>query len=68
MHNSSSGGRVAFFFTVRQWEGIPENREPEKCSELRWFSLAALPVHMIDYCRMALTHIGAGRPFSTFGW
>jgi ADP-ribose pyrophosphatase YjhB (NUDIX family) len=24
MHNSSSGGRVAFFFTVRQWEGTPK--------------------------------------------
>jgi mutator protein MutT len=68
MHNSSSGGRVAFFFTVRQWEGMPENREPEKCSDLRWFSLSALPDHMIDYCRVALTHIGAGQSFSTFGW
>ncbi len=28
MHNSSGGGRVAFFFTVRRWDGIPENREP----------------------------------------
>jgi 8-oxo-dGTP diphosphatase len=39
MHSSSSGGRAAFFFTVRHWEGTPENREPEKCSELpgsRW--------------------------------
>jgi 8-oxo-dGTP diphosphatase len=68
MHNSSSGGRVAFFFTVRQWEGVPENQEPEKCSELRWFSLSALPAHMIDYCRVALTRVGAGQPFSTFGW
>src|SRR5450631_2363193 len=28
MHNSSSGGRAAFFFSVRRWEGVPENREP----------------------------------------
>jgi 8-oxo-dGTP diphosphatase len=68
MHNSSSGGRAAFFFTVRIWSGVPENREPEKCSELRWFPLAALPVHMIDYCRVALAHIAAGRAFSVYGW
>jgi 8-oxo-dGTP pyrophosphatase MutT (NUDIX family) len=68
MHNSSSGGRVAFFFTVRQWEGTSENREPEKCSELRWFPLSALPGHLIDYCRTALSHIAAGQPFSAYGW
>jgi 8-oxo-dGTP diphosphatase len=68
MHNSSSDGRAAFFFTVRQWEGTTENREPEKCSELHWFPLSALPDHLIDYCRAALSHIAAGQPFSVYGW
>ncbi len=68
MHNSSSGGRVAFFFTVRRWEGIPENREPGKCGELRWFPLPALPGQLIGYCRAALGHIAAGQSFSVYGW
>jgi 8-oxo-dGTP diphosphatase len=68
MHSASSGGRAAFFFTVRQWEGTPENREPEKCSELVWFALDALPDHLIDYCRVALQHIAADKPFSVYGW
>lgn len=68
MHNSSSGGRVAFFFTVHQWEGAPENREPHKCGELRWFPLTALPDHMIAYCRTALDHVAVGQPFSIYGW
>jgi ADP-ribose pyrophosphatase YjhB (NUDIX family) len=68
MHNASSGGRVAFFFTVRQWEGAPENREPDKCSELAWFSPSALPDHLIPYCRTALAHIIANQPFSAYGW
>jgi|GEM_PF-552358 len=59
MHNSSSGGRVAFFFTVRRWVGDPENREPDKCSGLRWFPLAALPDQLIPYCRTALECITA---------
>jgi 8-oxo-dGTP diphosphatase len=68
MHSSSSGGRAAFFFTVRQWDGTPENREPEKCTELAWFSLGALPDRMIGYCRVALDYIAAGEPFSVYGW
>jgi 8-oxo-dGTP diphosphatase len=68
MHNSSSGGRVAFFFTVRRWVGDPENREPDKCSGLRWFPLAALPDQLIPYCRTALECITADHCFSTFGW
>ncbi|TCJ35205.1 NUDIX domain-containing protein [Parafrankia sp. BMG5.11] len=68
MHNSSSGGRAAFFFTVREWDGEPENREPEKCRELAWFPPDALPDHLIAYCRTALEHIAAGQPFSTYGW
>jgi len=68
MHNSSGGGRAAFFFIVREWDGEPENREPEKCSELAWFPLDALPDHMIAYCRAAMEDIAAGRSFSVFGW
>ncbi|PPJ23134.1 NUDIX hydrolase [Nocardia nova] len=68
MHNSSSGGRMAFFFTVRTWQGEPTNREPEKCSALEWFAADTLPDHMIDYCRVAMEHIAHGRSFSVYGW
>lgn len=68
MHNASGGGRAAFFFTVRLWEGTPQNREPDKCSELRWFPLHELPDHLIDYCRTALSYIAANQPFSVYGW
>lgn len=68
MHNSSSGGRIACFFSVRQWDGTPTNCEPDKCGELRWFPLDDLPTNMIGYCRTALQHISAGEPFSTYGW
>ena len=68
MHSSSSGGRAAFFFAVRRWDGTPENREPEKCSELAWFPLDALPDRMIGYCREALDRIAVGEHFSVYGW
>ncbi|WP_433622089.1 NUDIX hydrolase [Nocardia sp. CA-120079] len=68
MHNSSSGGRMAFFFTVRSWQGEPTNLEPDKCGDLRWFPADALPDHMIAYCRAAMQHIAKNRPFSIYGW
>jgi 8-oxo-dGTP diphosphatase len=68
MHSPVTGGRASFFFCARQWTGIPANCEPDKCSELRWFPLDALPGDMISYCRVALKHIAAGNPFSVCGW
>jgi mutator protein MutT len=68
MHNSSSGGRAAFFFLVELWEGEPSNMEPDKCDDLAWFALDALPDRMIPYCREALHHIAARRRFSQYGW
>lgn len=68
MHNSSSDGRVAFFFRVNRWQGEPLNMEPDKCDDLAWFALDALPERMIPYCREALGHIAARREFSLYGW
>lgn len=68
MHNASSGGRMAFFFSVDRWEGDPRNLEPDKCSALEWFSLQDLPDHMVGYCRTALEQIVNDSQFSVFGW
>lgn len=67
MHNASGGGRMAFFFTVHRWTGVPENLEPGKCAGLRWFSLDELPERLIPYCREALECIATEHCFSTFG-
>ena len=68
MHTTLAGGRASFIFRIRRWKGIPRNREPRKCRELRWFSLNALPKNMICEYRKALKHIAAGNPFSVSGW
>lgn len=68
MHNSSSGGRVAFFFSARRWVGEPANLEPGKCAGLRWFPPSDLPDRLIPYCRAALGYISNNVRFSTFGW
>ena len=68
MHSALAGGRASFIFRVRRWKGIPSNREPHKCKELRWFPLNALPANMISGFREALGHVAAGNPFSIYGW
>jgi ADP-ribose pyrophosphatase YjhB (NUDIX family) len=68
MHNSSSGGRIAFFFEVTHWEDKPTNMEPEKCGGWEWFSLDQLPSQMIPYAQDALSSYAKGEMFSLHEW
>ncbi|MFR9731828.1 NUDIX hydrolase [Saccharopolyspora sp. MS10] len=60
--------RFGFFFRTARWSGEPENREPEKCHELGWFDLDALPRPMIEYAELGVRALGSGIRFSTHGW
>ena len=56
MHRKSDEERIDFFLAYRL-EGKdpePENREPEKCSELLWADLAHLPDDTIPYVRTGI--------------
>lgn len=39
---------INFFFYTDQWEGTPEIKEPEKCSELKWVEVGRLPDNVIE--------------------
>jgi ADP-ribose pyrophosphatase YjhB (NUDIX family) len=60
--------RIDFFLAVREWPGEPVNAEPEKCDELLWRSVDALPPNTIPYIRHALRCWLDGQTFSEFGW
>lgn len=71
MHNSYGIGRMAFFFEVRAWTGDITNCEPDKCQELRWFPLDALPdASMVPYIRDAVAAyaVGATPELTLYGW
>jgi ADP-ribose pyrophosphatase YjhB (NUDIX family) len=68
MHNSSSGGRIAFFFEVDRWDGQPTNIESDKCAGWQWFSLGQLPDKMIPYAQEALRSYTQQEVFSLHGW
>ena len=66
MHRIEDDERVDFFFTVNQWEGEPFNAEPDKCDDLRWVSVDALPINTVPYVRQALTNHQKGIPFDEY--
>ncbi|WP_228122478.1 NUDIX domain-containing protein [Saccharothrix syringae] len=69
--------RVGVFFEVREWGGEPVVREPEKCSEVGWFAVGALPGDLLDYSAIGLSvirgrvageQVSGGSCFSVYGW
>ena len=68
MHRKSDDERVDFFLACRLADEEPANREPGKCSELLWVSLADLPPDTIPYVRAALENYRRGVWFEEFGW
>ncbi|MGH2616230.1 MAG: NUDIX domain-containing protein [Thermomicrobiales bacterium] len=69
MHRKETGEtdeRIDLFFAATNWRGEPANREPEKCSELRWSALDDLPANVVPYVRAALEHFQENRPYAEF--
>ena len=67
-HRLTDGERVSFFFTTDHWLGEPTNMEPDKCDDLSWFNLDALPPNMVAYVRHAITASRQGNMYSEHGW
>ena len=57
---------VDLYFLGKNWQGEPENKEPEKCSELTWFNVDNLPDEIIPEVRQALLKINKGANYSEF--
>ena len=68
IHRKSDGERVDFFVHIKVWDGEPFNAEPDKCDELRWCNLDALPENTISYVRQAIQNFRDGIVFEEFGW
>lgn len=69
MHRRAGDGeRIDFFVACHEWRGAVVNREPEKCDELRWVPVSALPGNTVPYVAAAVDAWRAGKWFSSFGW
>ena len=68
MHRIEGDERVDFFVQVHKWGGEIVNAEPDKCDDLRWVSLDALPDNIIPYVQRAIANHLRNIAFDEFGW
>lgn len=68
MHRREGDERVDFFVRVPAWRGEPVNAEPDKCDDLRWVDVDALPENTVPYVMRAIQNDRDGVRFDEFGW
>lgn len=71
MHRKSDldkSERVDVYFLAKKWGGKIINKEPNKCSELKWFEADKLPSNTIGAVRKAITAVINQIPYSEYGW
>lgn len=68
MHRKQNGDRLDLFFVSDRWNGDPKITEPEKCDDLRWFPINALPDNIVPYVKQAIDCIIKNEFYSEFGW
>ncbi len=59
---------IDIYVAAESWEGEIENNEPEKCDELKWFSIEDLPDNIIPEVKLALENIEKRVFYSEVGW
>lgn len=64
LYRKSESERVDTFFIVDEWIGEIENKEPEKCSELSWFSIDNISENTVDYIKHVLMLVERGEVYS----
>lgn len=68
MHELLHPEYIDFYLQAKKWQGKPENREENKCDDLRWFPLSALPKNILPTTRQVLNHYKKHQFFSEFTW
>ncbi|MDB6081680.1 MAG: hypothetical protein JWO53_952 [Chlamydiia bacterium] len=59
---------LLFCFKATTYQGIIENLEPEKCDELRFFPLTALPENLLEGSKQALLNLLSNESFTELHW
>lgn len=68
MHRKQDDERIDYFFIANKYSGKIINKEPHKCSDLRWFPLNKLPKNIVPYIRVSIRNYQKGILYSEFGW
>ncbi|WP_408646733.1 NUDIX domain-containing protein [Streptomyces carminius] len=67
---TAPNGFLTVVFAAHEWAGEPDNREPEKHAQIRWFDTAALPGNLVPSNARALRAYlnDNGTGLSLHGW
>jgi len=57
---------IDLFFVSTNWQGEPQNKELDKCDDVRWFSLDLLPENIVPSVRHAIQQYQNRISFSEF--
>lgn len=60
--------RLDFFFMCRKYKGKIKNIEPQKCDDLTWFDIGALPTNIIPYIQKAIKNAINQKTYSELHW
>ncbi len=66
--NSGDQEYMDFFFLAEKWEGEPTVKEPNKCDNMSWFPINALPENTLPYIKDVIENYKDGIPFIESGW
>lgn len=58
---------IDFFLVADKWEGKPKITEPDKCDDMRWFSLKRPPNNLLPHIRETIDNYNNKTVFSEFG-
>lgn len=67
MHHVENEAYIDFFFTTDTWVGEPHICEPDKCDDMQWFNLTALPDNVVPNVREVISLYAQGAFFSELG-
>lgn len=59
---------IYFYFTAKDWQGEPYNREPHKCDKLLWAPLNRLPENVVPSIKRAIEAHLKGASYVQDGW
>ncbi|MDP3899673.1 MAG: NUDIX domain-containing protein [bacterium] len=59
---------IQFYAVCEKWQGEIKNNEPDKCGELRFFSLNDLPDNIVPYIRVGIKKTIDSVNFYEYGW
>lgn len=59
---------IDIYLKTNHWSGEIKNMEPDKCDELKWFSLNQLPPNFVPENKLALENIEKKLFYGEIGW